>query len=97
LAKLAKDKSGKNGEAEAAISGDISKMKELLFAVKDKRAQPVWVKVGISSDTHMEIAGDGLAEGMELVCGPFKTLNRTLKPNELVERKSAEKKSGDET
>jgi hypothetical protein len=45
----------------------------------------------------MEIAGDGLAEGMELVCGPFKTLNRTLKPNELVERKSAEKKSGDET
>lgn len=68
----------------AAVIGDITKMKELLFAIVDGAAQPLWVETGISSDTQMEVTGEGLAADQEIICGPFKTLNRELKPGDLV-------------
>ena len=75
----------KPGEDAGAVLGDITKMKEVLFAIVDHRVKPVWVETGISSDTHYEISGEGLTENMEVVSGPFKTLNRELKPGDLVE------------
>jgi len=71
-----------------AIIGDLSKMKNVLFAIENERIKPVWIETGISSDTHIEITGEELAEGMQIVCGPFKTLNRQLQPGDLVEVKS---------
>jgi HlyD family secretion protein len=94
LAKLADKKHKKTGgDADLGISSDMNKMKEMVFAVRDGRVQPIWVKPGISSDTHIELTGDGLAEGQELACGPFKTVNRELKPGDRVEVK-AEKGPG---
>ncbi len=77
---------GPDGEGEDVLEGDFSKMKELLFVVKNERAVPLWVTTGISSDTHIEVSGEGLQENMEVVCGDFKTLNRQLRPNDLLER-----------
>ncbi|HPQ70145.1 MAG TPA: efflux RND transporter periplasmic adaptor subunit [bacterium] len=71
--------------APAEAPGSIKRLKELLFAIKDNRAVPVWITTGISSETQIEIEGEQVAEGMEIVCGSFKTLNRELKPNDLLE------------
>jgi len=82
------EKSEEAGAAKdmgAAVVGDISKMKEMLFRIEDNRVHPLWVETGISSDTHMEITGENLAEDIQVICGPFKTLNRMLKPDDLVE------------
>ncbi|NLH50382.1 MAG: efflux RND transporter periplasmic adaptor subunit [Myxococcales bacterium] len=85
LDKKAEPAKGKPGEDAGAVLGDITKMKEVLFAIVDHRVKPVWVETGISSDTHYEISGEGLTENLEVVSGPFKTLNRELKPGDLVE------------
>lgn len=68
-----------------AIQGDFSRMKELLFVIQENRATPFWIETGISSDTHIEVVSEEVAEGMEIVCGDFKTLNRVIKPNDLLE------------
>ena len=65
--------------------GDITKMKEMLFSVQDGRAIPVWIETGISSETNIEIQGEQVTDGMEIVCGSFKVLNRELKPRDAVE------------
>ncbi|HPM75525.1 MAG TPA: efflux RND transporter periplasmic adaptor subunit [bacterium] len=69
----------------AEAPGSIKRMKELLFAIKDNRAVPVWIVTGISSETDIEVEGEQVVDGMEIVCGSFKTLNRELKPNDLLE------------
>jgi HlyD family secretion protein len=84
---LAKPEGRKTGAGEEdTLEGDLAKMKELLFLIVNNRATPLWIKTGISSDTHIEVQGEGLREGAEVVCGDFKTLNRTLKPHDLLER-----------
>jgi HlyD family secretion protein len=75
-----------NAGEEDTLEGDFTKMKELLFVVRNNRVMPLWITTGISSDTNIEVQGQGIAEGMEIVCGDFKTLNRTLRPNDLLER-----------
>jgi HlyD family secretion protein len=85
LQKTEKPEKEKPGQDTAAVLGDITKMKEVLFAIDNHRIKPVWVQTGISSDAHYEISGEGLVENLEVVCGPFKTLNRELKPGDLVE------------
>ncbi len=74
----------KEDEGGVPVSGDISKMKELLFRIDEESVSPLWIETGISSDTHMEITGEGLAEDLQVVCGPFKTLNRLLKPGDSI-------------
>jgi len=96
LKKIATDPKAKADPTEAS-QGDVAKMKELLFAVKDHRAVPVWVTTGISSETDIEVSGEGLAPDMEIVCGNFKTLNRELKPNDLVEVPTGKKGKDEES
>ena len=51
--------------------------KEVVFIVKDGKAVSVPVKRGISDDTHVEIT-EGAEEGMEVVSGPYRAINREL-------------------
>ena len=55
---------------------------EIIFVVKDGKAVSVPVKRGISDDTHMEIT-EGAEEGMEVVSGPYRAINRELE-NEVA-------------
>ena len=74
------------GEASnEEVGAGIARLKELLFAIQDDRAVPFWITTGISSETNIEVEGEGVAESMQVVCGNFKTLNRELKPNDLLE------------
>ena len=60
------------------------KLKEVAFRVKNGAAQMVPVTTGISSEYEIEIVGGSIAEGDELVSGPFKVLNKELKDGDLI-------------
>jgi HlyD family secretion protein len=70
----------KEGEAQFGNNKkkkDADKLEEVVFVVKDGIAKTIAVKRGISNDTYVEVAADGL-EGQEVVSGPFKAINREL-------------------
>jgi HlyD family secretion protein len=82
------------GSSVQAASSTPSKTQPIqgVFVVdKDKngklRAKFVPVTTGITGATDIEVTS-GLAEGQEIVTGPFKTL-RALKNNALVKRDTA--------
>ena len=56
---------------------------EVIFIVKDGKAVSVPVKRGISDDTHMELT-EGAEEGMEVVSGPYRAINRELENDVAV-------------
>jgi len=73
---------------------NADKLKDVVFKVVDGRAEMVVVETGISSEFDMEVTGDLVAED-EIVCGPYKTLNKTLAAGDLLED-GEEKKDGEE-
>lgn len=56
---------------------------EVVFVVNGDRVKRVPVKRGISDDSYVEIT-DGLAEGGQVVTGPYKALNRDLEDGTRV-------------
>lgn len=67
---------------------------KVVFVVDaEKRVKARRVKVGISSDTDIEIL-EGLAEGDEIVEGPYRTLAKELKDGDLVEPQKPGGKGG---
>jgi HlyD family secretion protein len=75
--------------------GGKDALKEVVFAYDDGTVNMTEVKTGISSDTEIEIM-EGLEEGKEVVCGPYKTLHRELKDKQNVEiAKPGEMKKGE--
>lgn len=83
-------------DSNIAVGGSISRLKELLFAIQDNRSVPVWITTGISSETNIEVEGEKVAEGLQIVCGSFKTLNRTIKPGDLLETEPEEQNGSPE-
>jgi HlyD family secretion protein len=61
-------------------------LKEVVFTVNGGRAAMLQVTTGISSDFDMEVEG-ALQPGAELICGPFKVLNKELKVGDLLDIK----------
>lgn len=58
---------------------------KVVFVVDaERKARPRRVKTGIASDTDVEIV-EGLAEGDEIIEGPYRTLAKELKDGDLVE------------
>ena len=58
-------------------------VQEVIFVVKDGKVKTVPVKRGISDDTHVEIT-EGAEEGMEVVSGPYRAINRELENGSAV-------------
>lgn len=86
----ANDNPGKTaGDERSSDTGEIGKnsdreeLVEVVFVVKDGIAKMVPVKMGISSDTDLEIIG-GLEEGQEVVTGSYRALTKTLKNGSTV-------------
>ncbi len=76
------------GEAEFAASNskkkkEEEKLDEVVFVVKDGKAVTKVVKRGISDDSYVEVAGEGL-EDAEVVSGPFRAINRELENESKV-------------
>jgi len=73
-----------------------NKPAEVVFVIDGDKVKMVKVTRGISDDNHTEIR-DGLQEGMEIVTGSYKAINRELEEGKLVKvdnekKKPAEKK-----
>jgi HlyD family secretion protein len=60
-----------------------NKSKEIIFAVENGVAKAVPVKRGISSDQYVEIT-EGVTDGMEVVSGSYKAINRELEDGAKV-------------
>jgi len=74
----------------------VNKPAEVVFIIEGDKVRMVKVSRGISDDNHTEIR-DGLQEGMEVVTGSYKAINRELEDGKLVKvdnekKKPAEKK-----
>jgi HlyD family secretion protein len=67
---------------------------KVVFVVDaEKKVHARRVKTGISSDTDIEII-EGLAEGDEIIEGPYRTLAKDLKEGDLVEEQQGGGKGG---
>lgn len=60
-----------------------NKLKEVVFVVDGNVVKTVQVKRGISNDAYVEIS-DGIKEGMEVVSGSYKAINRELEDGSKV-------------
>ncbi len=93
-------KEGEGGAqpAPVAASGSAAKAradnkpKEIVFAVENGVAKAVPVKRGISSDQYVEIS-EGVKDGMDIVSGSYKAINRELEDGSKV-RVEEQKKQG---
>jgi len=106
LAEAEKKKGGEDEEVEDPAkarrrTSSAPKPVEVVFGVKDGKAVMMPVKRGISDDTHTEIT-EGLEDGVEVVSGGYKAINRELEEGKPVKvdntvkpftRRDEEKKS----
>ena len=67
-----------------------SKPREIVFVVENGVAKAVPVKRGISSDAYVEIS-EGVKEGMDIVSGSYKAINRELEDGAKVRIEEAKK------
>jgi HlyD family secretion protein len=63
---------------------DSEKVEEVIFAVKDGVARTVPVHRGISDDAYTEVSSATALEGLDVVAGPFKAINRDLEHESKV-------------
>jgi HlyD family secretion protein len=86
-ASLEKKETVEEGPKDKGPDPRESEMQEVVFVVEDNKAIAKPVKLGISDDTHYAILS-GINEEAEVITGPFKVLNKTLKNESLVSIKS---------
>ena len=80
---LEKKETIEEGPKDTGFDPRESKVQEVVFVVENNRAVAKPVKLGISDDTDYSILS-GINEGAEVITGPFKVLNKTLKNDVLV-------------
>ena len=72
------------GNADETVSVNTDELEELVFVVqKDGKVKRVKVKTDIQDINYIEIK-EGLAEGDEVVTGPFNAISKTLKDGTAV-------------
>ena len=77
-----KKKTEGNGDETVVVNSD--ELEELVFVVqKDSKVKRVKVKTDIQDINYIEIK-EGLAEGDEVVTGPFNAISKTLKDGTVV-------------
>jgi HlyD family secretion protein len=67
--------------------------KEIVFVVENGVAKAVQVKRGISNDSHVEVT-EGVTEGMEVVSGTYRAINRELEDGSKVRVEEPKKQPG---
>ncbi|OUS01283.1 efflux transporter periplasmic adaptor subunit [Flavobacteriales bacterium 33_180_T64] len=69
---------------------------ECVFVNNNGEAKLRVVKTGIQDDTNIEIIS-GLAEGDEIITGPYNMVSKTLKSGDKIEKKDDKKKKDEES
>jgi HlyD family secretion protein len=79
--------------ASSGAKRSENKPKEIVFGVENGVAKAIPVKRGISNDTYVEII-EGVTEGMEVVSGSYKAINRELEDGSKVRIEEPKKAAG---
>ncbi|RYZ25407.1 MAG: efflux RND transporter periplasmic adaptor subunit [Chitinophagaceae bacterium] len=66
-------------------TSSAAKDNEVVFIIKDGKAEQRVVKTGIQDDVHIEIL-NGLKEGEEVASGPYSIVSKVLQDGELVQK-----------
>jgi HlyD family secretion protein len=77
-------------EAAARRARQTAKSEEVVFEVRDGRVHRAKVTRGISDNDHVEITS-GVSEGMKIVSGGYKAINRDLQDDKEVKVENKEK------
>lgn len=75
------------GEFDKTKKDEKKKPSEIVWVVENDKVKAVPVKLGISDDDYWEIT-EGLEEGVEIVVGNYRAINRDLKDGMKIVRKS---------
>ncbi len=78
--------------AEGKKSNEAAKPLEVVFVLEGDHVKMQQVKRGISDDNYVEIT-DGLQEGVEVVSGGYKAINRELEDGKKVKKGTPEPES----
>ncbi|KAA3615111.1 MAG: efflux RND transporter periplasmic adaptor subunit [Calditrichaeota bacterium] len=81
-------------EEESNADKDDKSMVEVVFVAEENEAVAKQVKLGISDDSHYAILS-GINEGEQVITGPFKAINKTLKNGDKIKIKEKGKKDAD--
>jgi HlyD family secretion protein len=79
-----------NTQATSTKSKQENKPKEIVFVVENGVAKAVQVKRGISSDQYVELT-QGVSDGVQVVVGSYKAINRELEDGSKVRIEEAKK------
>lgn len=79
-----------NQQNQAALTKAVP-VKEVVFVMKDGKAQRREVTTGISDFENIEVVS-GIQAGEQVVSGPFSLVSKRLKDGDLVEKKKPEEK-----
>lgn len=77
-------------EEESKKPKDESKVKEVVFVLKDGKAEKREVETGISDYEFIQVK-EGVEPGEKIITGPFLTVSKKLKDGDLVKAKEDEK------
>ncbi|HXG01512.1 MAG TPA: HlyD family efflux transporter periplasmic adaptor subunit, partial [Bacteroidota bacterium] len=69
------------------------KAREVVFVIEGNTAKAIPVKRGISDDAYVEIT-EGITEGMQVVSGSYKAINRELEDGSKVRIEEPKKRGG---
>jgi len=78
-------KASTNAPASDKKSKEPPKAINVVFVVENDRVKMVPVKIGISDDNYWEIT-DGLKDGVEVVSGSYKAINRELEDGKKIHK-----------
>ena len=83
-----------NDDTEQTLASD--ELDEVVFKLVDGKAVKTIVKTGISDFERIEVI-EGIAEGDEIISGPFLAVSKRLKDGDGVEANGGEKDEEDKT
>ena len=89
-------KKAKDASTSEEIKPEEEEKFECVFINDNGVAKLEKVKTGIQDDTNIEIVS-GLAEGVEIITGPYNMVSKILKPGDKVEKKGGAAKKEEST
>ena len=71
--------------SEKGVAKSNDKIEEYVFLLEDGKAKLIKVKTGIQDNKYIEVT-EGLKDGDEVIVAPYRSVSKTLKNNDDVEK-----------
>ena len=81
---LAVGDTSKTDSEDVSVSVSTDDLNEIVFLVKEDRAEARKVTTGIQDNNYIEVL-EGLEEGDEIIVAPYNAVSKKLKPGSIIE------------